>query len=109
MPKRVKHIDPENCQNLIEAQEVVCLDVRSFEDYAEGHLPGALNLDIVKSNLSDYLSKLDRDLPYLIYCKNGIRSHAAVRIMVMYNFTTLYHLTNGISDYEGELSQLNNV
>lgn len=109
MPHRVKHVDSHNCKNLIEAQDVVCLDVRSFEDYSEGHLPGALNLDIVKSNLSEYLSKLDKQLPYLIYCKNGIRSHAAVRIMVMYNFTTLYHLTDGITKYDGELVQLDNA
>ena len=51
----------------------VLLDVRSNEEYAEGHIPGSINLPL--NRLATI--KLDKDTPLFVYCLSGTRSARA--------------------------------
>jgi phage shock protein E len=55
------------------------LDVRSAEEYAEGHVPGAML--IPHDELASRLSELDRDRPVLVYCRSGRRSTLAETLL----------------------------
>lgn len=48
---------------------VVVLDVRTPEEFAEGHLPGAVNLDVSDPGFEQGLEELDRDATYAVYCR----------------------------------------
>ncbi len=59
----------------VEAKTLNLIDVREADEFASGHLPGAINLP-----LSDFLERyeeLDKDKPYYIICRSGARSAQA--------------------------------
>ena len=78
---------------------VVTLDVRTAEEFASGHLPGAINIDVESSDFVDRVAELDRQTPYAIYCRSGNRSKVAMDLMAGQGFTDLAHLDGGIVDW----------
>ena len=75
------------------------LDVRTHEEYSEGHIEGALNLDIYDKQFSIELDKLDKTKPVYVYCKSGGRSSNASEIMKEKGFKEVYNLVGGYSGY----------
>lgn len=58
------------------------IDVRTAEEYSEGHLKGATLLDVKQENaFRDSVRKLDNGKEYFIYCRSGKRSAHAAGIM----------------------------
>ena len=63
------------------------IDVRTAEEFATGHLDGALNFDVQSSNFADQVSALDPAANYVVYCRSGNRSTAAIESMKALGFT----------------------
>lgn len=59
--------------------DAVVLDVRTPNEYAAWHLPGAVNVPL--NRVRERVAKLDAAKPYFVYCKVGIRSYLAYRIL----------------------------
>ncbi len=74
----------------------VVLDVRTPAEFAEGHLAGAINLDVNAADFRAKLGGLAKDIPYAVYCRSGNRSGTALTIMKSLGFTSTYHLGGGI-------------
>jgi len=74
----------------------VVLDVRTAAEFGEGHLPGAINIDVNAADFSTKVGALDKAVPYAVYCRSGNRSATALRIMDGLGFTQAYHLGGGI-------------
>lgn len=72
--------------------EVVLIDVRTTEEFAEGHLEGALNLNVEDGTLEEALSGLDPDETYQVYCRSGRRSAIAYGLMIANGFTNVTDL-----------------
>ena len=72
----------------------VILDVRTAEEYADGHLPGAINIDKLQDDFADKVDALDRDKTYLLICRSGRRAKAAAQIMLASSFNRLLILEN---------------
>lgn len=70
--------------------DLVVVDVRTPEEFAEGHLAGAELLDIYDPAFRDGVDGLDRDAAYLVYCRSGNRSGQAVALMEELGFTEVY-------------------
>jgi phage shock protein E len=70
----------------------VLLDVRTAEEFADGHLDGAVNLSILDADFLDRVAQLDRSVSYGIYCRSGNRSAAALEAMRELGFTDLVDL-----------------
>ena len=70
--------------------EVIILDVRTPEEYGQGHIPGAVLLPV--SNItSDALELLpDKDAEILVYCRSGNRSRQAANALVDMGYTAVY-------------------
>ncbi|MBT9392448.1 rhodanese-like domain-containing protein [Hymenobacter sp. NST-14] len=60
---------------------VVLLDVRTPEEYATGHLPGAGNLNFRAPDVAEQLQKLDPNKTYVVYCASGNRSNKTAVLM----------------------------
>lgn len=73
------------------------LDVRTDNEFAQGHLRGAQQIDFYRADFSDALEKLDKDQPVFIYCRSGNRSGKAAKQMKAMGFTAVYNLEGGIS------------
>lgn len=76
---------------------LVVLDVRTPGEFAGGHLAGAINLDYEAAGFADGLGTLDRDVPYLLYCRSGNRSAQAREMMRDLGFTEVYEIDGGIN------------
>lgn len=66
--------------------QFVILDVRTPEEFKEEHLPRAVNIDIYADDFEEKISQLDHTKTYLVHCKSGSRSRAAVELMVDLGF-----------------------
>jgi phage shock protein E len=66
------------------------LDVRTPAEYAEGHVPGAVNVphDQVAARLAD----IPRDKDVVLYCRSGRRAQAAADVLAAHGYTRLNHL-----------------
>lgn len=69
--------------------DTIVIDVRTPAEYSEGHLEGAVNIDVKDPNFSVILSQLPTDGDYVVYCRSGNRSAAAVEIMKAAGFTNV--------------------
>ena len=75
---------------------VILLDVRSHQEYEEGHLNGAINIptyDIYR-NAPKILK--DKDSIIIAYCTVGVRSKNAINVLRKMGYKNLYHLDGGI-------------
>lgn len=67
---------------LIESDDPpVIIDVRTPEEYASGHVAGAINIDVNGADFSSQISELDPEQKYLVYCRSGSRSAQAAAQM----------------------------
>lgn len=82
----------------------VILDVRTEEEFSEGIIPGAINLDIYKGQgFINLLEELDKSKNYFVYCRSGARSAQACSIMNQLGFENTFNLLGGIMNWEGEV------
>lgn len=67
---------------LMEKQAAIVIDVRTPEEYANGHIEGAYNLELDGLAANPQLKILqDANVPVLVYCRSGRRSSIAAEIM----------------------------
>jgi len=82
--------------------DFVILDVRTPEEFNEGHVENAVNLNFNSDTFRDGLDQLDRDKTYLIYCRSGNRSGRALEVMIALDFREVYDMSGGIIEWEAE-------
>lgn len=76
------------------------VDVRTPQEFADGHLAGAVNIDVSSPDFAARLSALDPGAPYAVYCRSGNRSAAALAAMSQLGFSAAYHLGGGIGAWQ---------
>ena len=82
--------------------DFVIIDVRTPEEFAQGHIETAGNLDYHSETFRDELNNLDKDKTYLVYCGSGGRSAGALAIMEELGFMEAYNMLDGISQWQAE-------
>lgn len=75
------------------------IDVRTPEEYAEGHIAEAILIDFYAEDFRDEIARLDREKAYFVYCRSGNRSGQAVEIMRELGFVEVYNLSAGIREW----------
>lgn len=81
-------------------KDKIILDVRTAEEYKEGHLSGATQIDYYGTDFKSQVSKLDRSKPVFVYCKGGGRSSSSCEILKDLGFKEVYNLQGGITDWK---------
>lgn len=82
---------------LAQTPGAVVLDVRTPAEYVQGHIAGAVNLDIQGADFEAKVRSLDRDATYFVYCGSGRRSAQAVAIMKKAGISRIVELDGGIT------------
>ncbi|MDN4476644.1 rhodanese-like domain-containing protein [Demequina sp. SYSU T00192] len=82
---------------------VTIVDVRTPAEYAEGHLPGAVNIDVSGGDFEAQVSALDPEAEYAVYCRSGSRSRAAIDIMTGAGVEHTVGLEGGIGAWTGDV------
>jgi phage shock protein E len=72
-----------------QAEGRTLIDVRTPEEFADGHLEGAELIDVQDPDFESRVSELPRDEPYFVYCRTGNRSGQAIERMRELGFTDL--------------------
>lgn len=89
-------------QEKIKKGKVVIMDVRTAEEYAAGHIEGAINFDVKSSSFASHIAKMNEDTEYMVYCKAGGRSVKACKIMSKAGMKNLYNLEGGFDDWSSK-------
>lgn len=63
------------------------IDVRTPEEFTQGHVAGAVNISVEASDFATRIGELDRDGRYVVYCRSGRRSAIAAQQMKSAGFT----------------------
>lgn len=93
----VKQYHWDEVEALMERTDVTFLDVRTKEEYAQGHIPGAVNIPV--DELRERLGELDPGRRLYVNCYSGLRSYLACRILVQSGFDCR-NLSGGYRFYE---------
>lgn len=96
----VTHVDASAAEKLIKEDKVTVVDVRSLEEYKEGHIAGAKNVDFFTEDFAKELDKLDKSKPYLVHCASGKRSTSSLKTFEKLGFKNLFHLDGGINAWK---------
>jgi len=79
--------------------KAMLIDVREPNEFARGHIEGAVNMPL--SHLASRSGSIPRDKTLFLYCQSGIRSQQAGRMLSGKGFTELVNLRGGISAWRG--------
>jgi rhodanese-related sulfurtransferase len=96
-----EQVDAQTFKSLVETREGVLLDVRTPEEFNQGHIAGAELIDFYERSFQSKIAKLDKDATYYVYCRSGNRSGQTIALMKSMGFTDVYGLEGGINVWRG--------
>ena len=82
----------------------IILDARRPDEYAEGHIPGAINIPNEEIGTEEIPELPDKSQLILVYCRSGKRSKEASEKLIKLGYTNIVEF-GGIQDYEGEIAK----
>ena len=97
---KVKHVDAEAAAKLVAEGKVTVLDVRSPDEFTEGHIKGAKNVNILDKDFEKQLQTVDKTKPVLVHCQAGGRSTRSLPTLEKLGFTEVYHLDGGLNAWQ---------
>jgi len=105
-PAPYSAIPPKDAYELIQRNKdnpnFILLDVRTPEEFGEGHIGGAINVNYNAETFVEELKRLDRAKTYLVYCRTGRRSSETLKIMKTLNFKDVYRIRGDINGWKSE-------
>lgn len=84
-------------------EHAVLLDVRTGEEYDEGHIPGSRNLDVSSIHTAPEMIA-DKQTPIFVYCRSGARSSRAVAALKNMGYSGVTDI-GGILGYRGPIER----
>ncbi len=95
-----RKVDVNEFEKLWQDKHNVVLDVRTSKEFAAGHIPGAINLDVNSSDFGEKVAGLSKDKVYLVHCAAGVRSARACQKMNSLGFEHLIDLAPGFKAWQ---------
>ena len=103
----ILRLEPKEFQTKINAtQNSQVIDVRTPEEFSNGHLINAININFQDSSFKTLLAELNINLPVFVYCQAGTkggRSDQTVLILNTMKFIEVYELSGGIANWQKTL------
>lgn len=98
---RVKDVSAREAQQLLESDKSVqVIDVRTLEEFKDGHIAGAVCVDVMDDGFEAKLAQLDKGKVYLVHCRSGARSRRALKVFKKLGFGEVYHLHQGMEGWQ---------
>jgi rhodanese-related sulfurtransferase len=107
-PQIIESITAQEALTLIQEKQndpnFVIIDTRTPEEFADGHIENAINIDYQSEDFQDELDKLDKDKTYLVSysCACGGIDRKTLDIMTELNFTEVYNISGGLNQWKQE-------
>lgn len=96
----IQQVDKEAFKSAIESGDYILFDVRTVEEYMDGHIEGAKSLNVLDDQFDKTISNISKTQKYLIYCKSGARSERALEKMKDAGFTHVLELEGGYENWK---------
>lgn len=98
---KFKSVSEAEFAKIIADKSVQLIDVRTAEEYAEGHLEGSTNMDIKSADFDKKAATLKKDKTVAVYCKSGARSKVAAQKLAEKGYTVI-EMNGGITSWKGK-------
>lgn len=96
-----ENISIKEAEEILKTNEnVILLDVRSKQEYQEGHLQGSINIPVYDIQNKASTKLKNKEAIIIAYCSAGIRSKKALKILRKLGYRNLYTIEGGIEIYE---------
>ena len=92
----------EAAKMMKDEKNYIILDVRRPDEYADGHIPGAINVPNEEIGTKEIAELPDKSQLILVYCRSGRRSKEAAEKLVKLGYTSIAEF-GGILDWKGEV------
>lgn len=93
-----KHMQVDDLHNVLNDNTHVVVDIRDETSFANGCIIDALHL--TNENLADFLREADPDVPVVVCCYHGHSSQQAAQFLVSQDFTQVYSLDGGFTQWQ---------
>ena len=93
--KEATFIEPSEFDKGRRKSSAVLLDVRMPQEFEQGHIEDAVNINFFDPNFKNQLLELDKDKKYYVYCKNDSRSERAAEFLLQNDYPEVYVLKGG--------------
>lgn len=77
-------------------ENAILVDVRSRQEYLEGHLNGSVNIPLYELEQCCERTLKDKEAIIIVYCQYGVRSKKAIMLLKRHGYRNLYHLKDGL-------------
>jgi len=95
--ENINNISYEKMKEILkEDANTIVLDVRSPQEYNEGHIIGAINIPEYTISTKTNNIIQNKNTKIIVYCASGLRSKKAIKVLKKIGFTNLYNLEDGI-------------
>ncbi|WP_298237024.1 rhodanese-like domain-containing protein [uncultured Algibacter sp.] len=98
--EQTKIVSPEEMQTLLQLDDVQLVDVRTPQEYKDGYIDNALNIDFLSSDFKEKIEKLEKEKPVIVYCRSGKRSSKCTEVLVEAGFKKIYDLEGGFTKWK---------
>jgi rhodanese-related sulfurtransferase len=95
-----KNIDASTLRDMLKDKNVKIIDVRTPGEVSQGKIKHATNINVNSPEFKQKVSGLDKSKTYVVYCRSGMRSARACRMMSKAGFENLYNLQGGYMGYQ---------
>ena len=96
--KGYETIDSDVAMTLIE-QNAIVIDVRTIEEYNDGHIEGSINIPV--DNIANIT--YNKEDIIILYCASGMRSSNAAKTLIDLGYTNVYNLDGGLINWGFDL------
>lgn len=95
--RQSKNLSLNEVKEIIRNNEnAILIDVRSRQEFLEGHLNGSINIPLYELEQSCESKLQDKNSIIITYCQCGMRSKKAITILKKHGYKNLYHLKDGL-------------
>ncbi|MDD5861763.1 MAG: rhodanese-like domain-containing protein [Prevotella sp.] len=103
----IRTVDAPHFAEMIRSDTAFLVDVRTAEEYGDGHIDHAVNIDVLKPDFKDKSKSLPKGKFIAVYCRSGKRSLRAAHILAKEGYRVI-NLRGGWMEWE-EYAQKQNI
>lgn len=98
----IRVISPQEVHEAVFDNQKQLIDVRTPEEFGEGHIQNAQNICVTDADFRENISKLDKNQPVYLYCRSGKRSAKASQILKEMGFKEIYDMQGGFLEWQSQ-------
>ena len=96
----IRNISAEEAKQILENdKDVIVLDVRTPEEFSNGHIKNAINIDFYAPEFKGNIAKLSPDKTYILHCRSGARSSKALNTLKDAGISNILHMNHGFNEW----------